>query len=102
MRHWEPRLLTHSVALQNALVQRLVCLDPMAADWLTGISWQLALQDESRCPGMPPRHTWTGAGPTAPPAQTPERDVETARADLNRLLARRDEPHWAPTQPWDP
>jgi hypothetical protein len=111
VKHWDPRLLTHGVALQNSLIQRLVSLDPMAGEWLTGISWQFALEDESHCPAMPPPQTWTGARP-APRPHTPARDVETARNDLNRWLLKRDSefpkqiedlpPHWSPTQPAEP
>lgn len=59
VKHWDPRLLTHAVALQNALVVRLLGYDPMAAEWLMGISWQFALPDEASCPPMPQPGFWT-------------------------------------------
>jgi len=117
VRHWDPRLLTHAVALQQKLLNRVMTFDPLAANWLTGISWQFALPDESVCPGMPHPGTWTSplpeaaapvakaapAGPTMEVIAGPVRisdpsrsrqDAETeARADLERLLAVRDADH---------
>jgi hypothetical protein len=61
LKHWDPRLLTHAVALQNSLVVRLLGYDPMAADWLMGISWQFALPDEASCPAMPQPGFWTAS-----------------------------------------
>lgn len=59
IRHWDPRLLTHMVALQNALIVRVLAFDPLAANWLMGISWQFSLSDESLCPPMPHPGIWT-------------------------------------------
>ena len=120
VKHWDPRLLTHAVALQNSLVVRLLGYDPMAADWLMGISWQFALPDEASCPPMPQPGFWTAAQrplavapplPDEPPA--PSADViagpvrigtpqvaraeqarpetrDSVRHDLDQLLAVRD------------
>jgi len=107
VKHWDPRLLEHSVGLQNALIKRVLTFDPLAANWLNGISWQLSLDDESMCPPLPPPPTWTmqqqprQAAPAAP-VQPVEVDViegpvhiaakgVDARADLDQLLAARDE-----------
>jgi len=115
IRHWDPRLLTHAVALQNALIVRVLAFDPLAAQWLMGISWQFSLPDESLCPPMPHPGTWTSeprepeeaapqeaqpssygdviAGPVrigaaaATAAATEDDDV---KADLERLFAVRD------------
>ena len=111
--HWDPRILTHGVALQHSLIRRLMGFDPMAAEWLMGISWQFALHDESQCPPMPHPRLWTSepraAAPTAipepenggsadviagpvrisSPAQ-PENPLDTAREDLEKLFAIRD------------
>jgi hypothetical protein len=117
IRHWDPRLLTHAVALQNALIVRVLAFDPLAAQWLMGISWQFNLPDESLCPPLPHPGTWTsaprpaedresdapaqpagGSGdviagpvriPGAPRPQTGIEDDEV-RADLERLFAVRD------------
>jgi hypothetical protein len=119
VKHWDPRLLTHAVAFQNSLVIRLLGYDPLAADWLMGISWQFALPDEVSCPAMPQAGYWTAeprpaaaaildhpgeasgdviAGPvriaspraTARP-RTPEEDErDSVRQDLDLLMAVRD------------
>jgi len=59
IRHWDPRLLLHAVALQNALIVRLLASDPLASDWLMGVSWQFALADEDACPPLPHPGSWT-------------------------------------------
>ncbi len=116
IRHWDPRLLMHAVALQNALIVRVLAFDPLAAQWLMGISWQFSLADESLCPPLPHPGTWTSephavedgksAAPepvgglgdviTGPvrindprPTQPPSED-DDVKADLERLLAVRD------------
>src|SRR5438105_2630013 len=89
LKHWDPRLLTHGVALQHSLIERVVALEPTAPEWLTGISWQFALEDESACPAMPLPRTWIQSR-AAPRPHTPEQDIETARDDLNKWLSKRD------------
>lgn len=113
VRHWDPRLLTHGVAFQNALLKRVVTFDPLAPNWLDGISWRFELSDESECPPMPHPGSWTAdphepvataapvaaqtgviEGPvhiadTPQPVAGPAPDGD-ARADLDRLLAIRD------------
>jgi hypothetical protein len=64
VRHWDPRLMTYAVALQNSLIVRTLSADPLASDWLMGISWQFVLPDEDVCPPMPHPGWWT-APPTA-------------------------------------
>lgn len=98
VKHWEPELLLHGVAFQQALVKRLTALDPKAESWLMGISWQFALPDESVCPPMPQR---LGAASTPPAAAAvPARPVvaaqaavpaSNAKADLEQMLAARDQ-----------
>lgn len=114
VRHWDPRLLAHMVALQNALIVRVLAFDPLAAQWLMGISWQFNLPDESLCPPMPHPGTWTSeprqpeapqpaqaqpasygdviAGPVRidTPPQPPLTEDEEVKADLQRLFAIRD------------
>jgi hypothetical protein len=58
LKHWEPRLLTHAVAFQQSLLKRVTTSDPLACAWLTGISWQIAVPDESVCPAMPAPRFW--------------------------------------------
>ncbi|MCM2250913.1 MAG: hypothetical protein NDJ19_01005 [Ramlibacter sp.] len=114
IRHWDPRLPAHAVALQNSLIERIMSFDPLASNWLTGISWQFDLADESLCPALPPADTWASrATPVSPApvrAQEGAASVQPARAtsrpaarqapdsdyppdvkeDLARLLAVRD------------
>lgn len=116
IKHWDPRMMTYAVALQNSLIMRLLSQDPRAADWLMGISWQYALTDEANCPPMPYPGFWTAqpgedaedepvpevcggsgdviAGPvriTAPTPTTASRDSsDSVRDDLDKLLAIRD------------
>jgi hypothetical protein len=63
IRHWDPRLLTHALALQEKLRFRVLALDPLGAKWLTGISWQFALPDDFECPSMPHPGSWTARPP---------------------------------------
>lgn len=112
IKHWDPRLLAHAVALQNSLAVRLMRYDPLAADWMMGISWQFALPDEAQCPAMPQPGFWTAeqrraeavpvepaeasgdviAGPVriATPHVAPADAKDSVRHDLDKLLAVRD------------
>jgi hypothetical protein len=112
VKHWDPRIITHAVALQHALIKRVTSFDPMASAWLDGISWQFALEDESGCPPLPHPGSWTSqvapareqtAGPASEggviegpvrigdvPPPAPESDEQAARADLDQLFAIRD------------
>jgi hypothetical protein len=117
MRVWEPRLLATGPALENEFLQRLLLLDPLANNWLMGFSWQFNLP-ESHVPGaMPHPGSWTAATrepqrPMAPPETKPgdiiegpvviPRPAEDVRADLDRLLALRDEDMKRHAQAGDP
>ncbi|HVE53394.1 MAG TPA: hypothetical protein VNB23_08420 [Ramlibacter sp.] len=116
VRHWEPRLMQHGPALEQDFLQRLNLLDPHAANWLAGMSWQFALDDRGICPPLPHPNSWTAPDPrpepTAPAPITSQGDViegpvmipkpqEDVRADLERLLALRDDDmkrHHAPAK----
>lgn len=118
VKHWDPRFMTYAVALQNALIVRTLSADPLASDWLMGVSWQFVLPDEDVCPPLPHPGWWTApaaavasqgiagdaaaggsgdviAGPDHRRAD-PERDMPPAdaaadiRSDLERLFAVRD------------
>lgn len=107
IRHWEPRLLAHGVALEQDFAQRLQLLDPMARSWLMGFSWQFALDDPTICPALPHPSLWTSPQDEslpAPLATEPApmasgdviegpavRPLDDVRADLERLLALRDD-----------
>ena len=106
VRAWEPRLLEHGPALEKEFFQRLVLLDPQAANWLMGFSWQFALPDTHSPGPLPHPGSWTAPRePLVRPIAAPEtkpgdiiegpvvipRPAEDVRADLERLLAARDE-----------
>jgi hypothetical protein len=97
IRHWDPRLLDHAVALQNSMIVKLLTLDTLASNWLAGVSWQFALADESVCPAMPPPEFWT-AGPVA---STTKLAPASAKSEMERLLAANDanQPQHLKTQP---
>jgi hypothetical protein len=113
VKHWDPRLLTHGIAIQHALIKRVTTFDPLASAWLSGISWQFALEDESECPPLPHPGVWTSV-PRAPlvvqahvlqdggagdviqgpvhigASSKDQHQDDGAKADLERLLAVRD------------
>ena len=53
IRHWDPRLLHHAPAIQQALLRRLATFDALASSWLTGVSWQFASPEEPARTAMP-------------------------------------------------
>jgi hypothetical protein len=111
IRHWDQRLLACGVAFEQHFYKRLIAMDPQAGNWLMGVSWQYAMDDLSACPPLPHPGAWTSTdpGPIAdahPPvaaaADGPQGDViegpvmiaqtqDEVRADLERLLALRDD-----------
>jgi hypothetical protein len=126
LRHWDPRLLLHAVALENHFTDRLLMLDPMARSWVMGFSWQFAMNDQADCPALPHPATWTAPPPPSMPAALgpngepssygdviagptaldQPKALDDVRADLERLLALRDEDKrkhsatsYAPTRP---
>jgi len=107
IRHWDARILQHGVALEQEFYRRLLAMDPLAANWLMGFSWQFAMEDLSRCPPMPHPGSWTA--PQMADTQSPDdkptttagdiiegpvmipKSEDDVRADLERLLALRDD-----------
>ena len=61
LKHWDPRLMLHGIAFEQAYRKRVLTLDPLAERWLLGISWQYSLDDESACPPMPHPGIWTSS-----------------------------------------
>jgi hypothetical protein len=61
LKHWDPRLMLHGIAFEQAYRKRVMTLDPLAERWLLGISWQYSLDDESACPPLPHPGIWTSA-----------------------------------------
>lgn len=109
VRHWDPRLTQHAVAFEHEFTDRLLLLDPLATNWLMGFSWQFVMEDKSACPALPHPSTWTAPPPPSVPAALAaepssygdviagptaleqSRPLDDVRADLERLLALRDE-----------
>jgi hypothetical protein len=106
VRRWEPRLMLHGPALEEEFAQRLTVLDPAADKWLMGFSWQFALEDRTTCPSLPHPGSWTAPPAGEASAQAPhtrpgdiiegpdmgqQRPLDEVRADLEQLLALRDQ-----------
>jgi hypothetical protein len=109
VRHWDSRLMQCSVAFEQNFYRRLVAMDPLATNWLMGISWQYAMDDLSECPPLPHPGSWTAqptpteaavaarSGPATSGGDIIEGPVvisppqDDVRADLEKLLAVRDE-----------
>jgi hypothetical protein len=90
VKHWDPRLLEHGVAFEKSFNRRVELFDPMAPNWLTGVSWQFALIDPSPCPEMPDPATWTAAPAAAKPKQGPAAPAPSAaerKAALAKMMA---------------
>ena len=119
LKHWDPRLLPCMVAFQKHIAHRVELYDPLAPNWLMGISWQFALEDESQCPEMPDPSTWKPARRrppvnvlppepaiagltvtelTEPRSSPPARKAHMDRkAELEKMFAQRDAEHVVPT-----
>lgn len=84
IKHWDPRLMFHGMALERAFKIRLLTFDPQADEWLLGISWQFALDDERGCPPLPHHGVWTSNSPKA--IATHAAAVDGVAPDLTDLL----------------
>jgi hypothetical protein len=58
VKHWHPLLMLHAPAIERMLVQRVVLIDPLATDWLMGMSWKFELDDGVDLEPLPPRGAW--------------------------------------------
>lgn len=85
IKHWDPRLMVHSAAFQDNFMKRLITLDPLANNWMMGLSWQYALPDGSNYPVMPHPGTWT-AMPPAEPGPTVPANLETSGGAMADFL----------------
>lgn len=88
IKHWDPRLLVHGVAFEKSFNRRVELFDPMAPNWLTGVSWQFALMDPSPCPEMPDPATWTSSVPVKPrpAAAAPAPSAADRKAALDKMM----------------
>jgi hypothetical protein len=86
VRHWEPRILAHAPGLEKSFIERLMALDPMADQWLMGLSWQLALPPDFAPEQLPRPGHWTGPNPStrsaAPPARSRPAPLAGGSADV--------------------
>lgn len=105
VRHWDARLMHYAPAIQQALEQRILTLDPAAHGWLLGCSWQFSLRSGVP-PELPPAQMWSAHATAAPPNAVQSVDVDVisgptrisgptpldaaAREELERMMAERD------------
>lgn len=59
---WQPSLLSYVVALEASIRARLLRLDPLSANWITGVSWRF--EPGQQWPQMP-SGKWTAASTAA-------------------------------------
>jgi hypothetical protein len=84
MKHWDPRLMRHGVAFEQAFKKGVLTIDPQADSWLLGISWQCSLTDKRGCPPLPHPGVWTSGIPS-PITQAPVK-IDEPVSDPNDLL----------------
>ncbi len=86
------------MAFQQDFETRLLTMDPLAGNWLMGISWQYAVPADADWPRLPHPGSWTVARmavpenniPQAVPVITKPLPVIRSRADLERDMADED------------
>lgn len=88
VKRWEPRLLSHALPFQNSLLHRVALFDPLAPQWLHGVSWQLALAADTPSPDMPDPKVWTSPASPADGSPAPSRADTLSR--VPRTLQARD------------
>ena len=68
IKRWDDRLPGCALAIQRQFEHRIVSLDPIAPEWLTGISWQFAMEEEPALPKLPHPSAWTRKPQSEEPA----------------------------------
>ncbi|MEP6825282.1 MAG: hypothetical protein ABI919_10735 [Ramlibacter sp.] len=86
IRHYDPRLLAHGMALQSSFYKRVELFDPMAAQWLHGISWQFAVADPPAGIEMPDPAQWAPPRPKGLRAAVPAREDDSFAATQQSIL----------------
>jgi hypothetical protein len=101
VRVWRPDMLAYTVALQRAILVRLIRLDPLSSSWAAGISWRYEPVDDSTCPALPPAGFWNiqvaAEQPRKPLLGTDDRE-RTYRCG-GRLAAVEHQGDFRPTEP---
>ena len=90
IRHYDPNLLAHGMALQSSFYKRVELFDPQAAQWLHGISWQFAVADPPSGIEMPDPAQWAPAKskstkpakPSKPNVPPPEDDFAATQQSI--------------------
>ena len=108
LRHWEPRLLVHVMALEKSVRARVRLLDPLSPAWVAGISWKLDLSEDVPFAPLPDAGYWQrliSNPPLLVQEAQPKATMALPRALLERVFtsgqgqARHDRPDFSPTQP---
>lgn len=95
VRHWDARLMDYASAFQKELMTDIKQFEPMSANWLYGVSWQLEIDDCCPYTTLPSGGFWQESNPE--PEPEPHRGPAQGQADsvksaeLNRLFATRDQ-----------
>lgn len=63
VKHSNPLLMLHALAIERLLVQRVMMIDPLALDWLIGVSWKFELDDDVEPAPLPSRTAWLEPAP---------------------------------------
>ena len=61
VKHWDSRLMQYMFAFQKALLTAIVQIEPKAAIWLHGISWQLEVAGTCPHTTLPGKNYWLEA-----------------------------------------
>ena len=95
LKHWDQRLINHTLAFQNTLLQDISRFEPRASDWLHGISWQMEFGDQCPHTTLPGRGFWEAEAPAPAASNAPVcATLSAARVALERG------PDFAATQPF--
>lgn len=76
--HWDERLMRWTCAFQTELKTRMERLDPKAALWVHGISWQLDMADSCPYSSLPDKSFWQEDAEQAVSASASSAQVATA------------------------
>lgn len=59
VKHWSPLVLMNAPGLERLFIERLLALDPLADEWVMGLSWQLELPADNDIAPLPKPGTWS-------------------------------------------
>jgi hypothetical protein len=89
VRHWDARLMDYASAFQKELMTDIKQFEPLSANWLYGVSWQLEIDDCCPYTTLPSGSFWQESNPHGEPVQDQAESVKSV--ELNRLFATRDQ-----------